>query len=162
MKLPHFYDYVFSDDDALVDAKFKLAVIVEQIYDEAYEKKFIIRKIHHIGYHLFLGGQETVEAYFYDKPDGEDGTKSLITADTQFLIPRKISSTNSSKIVLTKKDAFKIKKNDILKEVILDSNNRPTTIDYVMEEQRGFAYEGRGQKGRYYIPQKDYEIVIMK
>ena len=48
MRLPYFIDYIFVDDDLLLDAKVKMAVVDEVIYDVKFEKKFKVRLIHHI------------------------------------------------------------------------------------------------------------------
>ena len=47
MRLPHIIDYIYSDDDLLLDAKVKLAVIDEVLLDNKFEKKFKARLIHH-------------------------------------------------------------------------------------------------------------------
>lgn len=79
----------------------------------------------------------------------------------QLLVPRTNACEESSKIILTKKDVYSIKTSDAFKEVILDKNNKPITIDYKMEKSKSFSDYGKGQKGRFYIPGKDYEIVVM-
>lgn len=161
MRLPHIIDYVYSDDDLLLDAKVRIAVLDEVLCDDRFEKKFRVRFIHHIGYKLFLGGQVDVKGYFYDKPNGDNGIQSIITPNMQILIPRKKECENTSKIILTKKNVYRIKSKDSFKEVILDENNRPKTINYIMEAYKNFDDSGKGQKGRFYIPGKDYELVVM-
>ena len=46
--LTYYPDYIFVDDDLLLDAKVKMAVVDDVIYDEKFEKKFKVRLIHHI------------------------------------------------------------------------------------------------------------------
>ncbi len=161
MRLPDIYDFIFSDDDLLLDAKVQVVVLDKILYNETYEKKFVIRRIHRLGCHLFLGRQETVKGFFYEEPDGEKGIKTIITSKVQYLIPRNKNFENTSKITFSKKDAFKIRKSDILKEVVLNENNKPCVVDYEMEESRCASYPGNGQKGRFYINSKDYDVVVM-
>lgn len=161
MRLPHIIDYVYSDDDLLLDAKVKIAVIDEVLFDNKYEKRFRIRLIHHFGYKVFLGRRFIVKGYFYEKPYGENGIQSIITPSVQLLIPRTENCKDSSKIILTKKNVYKIKTSDTFKEVILDKDNNPKVINYEMEKSKSFIDYGKGQKGRFYIPEKDYEIVVM-
>ena len=57
----------------------------------------------------------------------------------QLLVPRTNACEESSKIILTKKDVYSIKTSDAFKEVILDKNNKPITIDYKMEKSKSFS-----------------------
>lgn len=161
MRLPHISDFVFSDDDLLLDAKVQLAVIDKILYNETYDKKFVIRRIHRFGSHLFLGGTETVKGFFYEEPDGENGIKTIITSKVQYLIPRNITCQKTSRIAFSNKNVFKIKRLDKLQEIVLDEKNKPCMIEYEMEESKGFSDVGKGQKGRFYIPSKNYEVVVM-
>ncbi len=54
MRLPHIIDYIYSDDDLLLDAKVKLAIIDEVLFDNKYEKRFKIRLIHHFRLQSFF------------------------------------------------------------------------------------------------------------
>lgn len=79
----------------------------------------------------------------------------------QLLIPRMENNINSAKVLLSKKNVYNIKTNDTLKEVVLNKNNKPKLVNYSMEVTRGFCDYGRGQKGRFYVPSKNYDVVVM-
>lgn len=110
---------------------------------------------------MFLGRQFVVKGYFYDKPYGENGMQSIITPNIQLLIPRLEKCSESSKVILTRKNVYSIKTSDTFKEVILSESNKPKIINYDMEKIKGFSDYGKGQKGRFYIPGKNYEVVVM-
>lgn len=128
-----------------------------------YEQMLIIRRIHHFGHKVWLGRPERIKSYVYEKIDGEYGPISIMTSNNQFIVPRQIcSSSKTAKVALYKKRIYDIKKMEFLKEVVL-VDNKPKTIDYVVEDYRSMTDEGKGTKGylNINIGKDQYEILVV-
>lgn len=158
MKLPHIIDY-YSGDDSIMNNSTKLCVIIKEEFIGKYEQILIIRRIHHFGYKVWLGSPERIEAFDYNKIDGENGPISIITSDNQFIVPRQINSNSKTKIALYKKKIYNVKEKELLKEIVLE-NNIPKTIDYKLEKYNSMSDEGKGIKG-YLNTKSGCEIVLV-
>lgn len=119
----------------------------------------IIRRIHHFGYKVWLGGPERIKSYVYEKIDGEDGPVNIMTASNQFIVPRQIRSNSKSKVALYKKKIYSVKEKELLKEIVV-SDNKPLVIDYKLEKCSSMSDEGKGIKG-YLNTRNGYEVLVV-
>ncbi len=158
MKIPHIIDY-YSGDDSILDMPTKLCVVVHEEFNGIYEQMLIIRRIHHLGYKVWLGAPERIRAYEYEKIDEENGPINIMTSDNQFIVPRQINSNSKAKITLYKKKIYNVKEKELLKEIVL-VNNKPKLIDYKLEKCHSISDEGKGIKG-YLNTLNGNEIVVV-
>lgn len=119
----------------------------------------IIRRIHHFGYKVWLGGPERIKSFAYEKIDG---VINIMTSKGQYIVPRQKESNTTTIVALYKKKIYNIRKKELLKEIVL-VNNEPKVIDYEVSEHYALSDDGKGIKG--YIKakngKKEHEIIIV-
>lgn len=125
-----------------------------------YEQMLIIRKIHHFGYFIWLGGRERIKSFSYDKIDDENGPVSIITSKNQYIVPRQMNSKSTARVALYKKKIYNVKKEKFLKELVIE-NNVPKLINYQIEHKYSLSDEGKGIKGYLNAKTKDSEHEIL-
>ncbi len=159
MRIPHIIDY-YCGDDSIFELNTKLCTIEQIEHIGAFEQMLIIRPIHHLGYKVWQGKPKRIKSFMFSKIDGEGGPISIITNEAHYLVPRSVEKTDTSRIALYKKSIYKVRKNTILKEIVL-KNNLPIVQDYYFSHYNSFEDDTRGIKGRFYSRKNDSEVIIL-
>lgn len=160
MRIPHIIDY-YCGDDSIFELGTKLCTIEQIEHIGAFEQMLIIRPIYHFGYKIWQGRPRRIKSFMFSKVDGEGGIISIITNEAQYLVPRSIEKTDTSRITLYKKSIYKIKNSTSLKEIVL-KDNLPIVQDYYLKSYNSFE-DGvtKGVKGRLYSRKNDSEVIIL-
>lgn len=152
MSLMHIVDYVHSGNEGMILNTAKLCVVVKEDFIGKYEQVFTIRRIHHLGYKVWLGKEEKIKSFAYDKADENGGARSILTINNEFLVPRcKENKFPTTRIALYNKLVYVIKKEKILvKELVLE-NNMPVLLDCEFQKSKYKYFEDvpKGIKGRF-------------
>ena len=152
MSLMHIVDYLHSGSEEMIWNTAKLCVVVKENFIGKYEQVLTIRRIHHLGYKVWLGKEEIVKSFAYDKADENGGARSILTVNNEFLVPRcKDNNLPTTRIALYNKLVYVIKKEKILvKELVLE-NNMPLLLDCEFQRNKYKYFEDvpRGIKGRF-------------
>ena len=152
MSLMHIVDYLHSGSEEMIWNTAKLCVVVKENFIGKYEQVLTIRRIHHLGYKVWLGKEEIVKSFAYDKADENGGARSILTVNNEFLVPRcKDNNLPTTRIALYNKLVYVIKKEKILvKELVLE-NNMPVLLDCEFQKSKYKYFEDvpRGIKGRF-------------
>lgn len=152
MSLMHIVDYLHSGSEEMIWNTAKLCVVVKENFIGKYEQVLTIRRIHHLGYKVWLGKEEIVKSFAYDKSDENGGARSILTVNNEFLVPRcKDNNLPTTRIALYNKLVYVIKKEKILvKELVLE-NNMPVLLDCEFQKSKYKYFEDvpRGIKGRF-------------
>ena len=90
MSLPHMIDYYYGGDDSIIWNTAKLCVVVKENFIGPFEQIITIRRIHHFVYRVWLGKEEVVKCFAYEKLEGDIGAKCIMTLDNEFIVPRNI------------------------------------------------------------------------
>ena len=105
-----------------------------------------------MGYKVWLGKEEIVKSFAYDKADENGGARSILTVNNEFLVPRcKDNNLPTTRIALYNKLVYVIKKEKILvKELVLE-NNMPLLLDCEFQRNKYKYFEDvpKGIKGRF-------------
>ncbi len=151
MILPHIIDYYYGGDDSILWNTAKLCVVVKENYLGTFEKFLTIRRIHHFGYNVWLGKEEVIKAFAYEKLEKNIGARCIMTVENEFIVPRCITSTPSTIIALYNKPISYIKDQKILMKELVLIDNKPKLIDYKFEVGKYNSFEDmpRGTKGRF-------------
>ena len=152
MSLMHIVDYLHSGSEEMIWNTAKLCVVVKENFIVKYEQVLTIRRIHHLGYKVWLGKEEIVKSFAYDKADENGGARSILTVNNEFLVPRcKDNNLPTTRIALYNKLVYVIKKEKILvKELVLE-NNMPLLLDCEFQRNKYKYFEDvpKGIKGRF-------------
>ena len=152
MSLMHIVDYLHSGSEEMIWNTAKLCVVVKENFIGKYEQVLTIRRIHHLGYKVWLGKEEIVKSFAYDKSDENGGARSILTVNNEFLVPRcKDNNLPTTRIALYNKLVYVIKKEKILvKELVLE-NNMPVLLDCEFQKSKYKYFEDvpKGIKGRF-------------
>ncbi len=90
MSLPHIIDYYYGGDDSIIWNTAKLCVVVKENHIGTYDQVLTIRRIHHFGYKVWLGSEEVVNSFAYEKIEGDLGARCIMTTENEFIVPRSI------------------------------------------------------------------------
>lgn len=152
MSLMHIVDYLHSGSEEMIWNTAKLCVVVKENFIGKYEQVLTIRRIHHLGYKVWLGKEEIVKSFAYDKADENGGARSILTVNNEFLVPRcKDNNLPTTRIALYNKLVYVIKKEKILVKELVLKNNMPVLLDCEFQKSKYKYFEDvpRGIKGRF-------------
>lgn len=152
MSLMHIVDYLHSGSEEMIWNTAKLCVVVKENFIGKYEQVLTIRRIHHLGYKVWLGKEEIVKSFAYDKADENGGARSILTVNNEFLVPRcKDNNLPTTRIALYNKLVYVIKKEKILVKELVLKNNMPVLLDCEFQRNKYKYFEDvpRGIKGRF-------------
>ena len=152
MSLMHIVDYLHSGSEEMIWNTVKLCVVVKENFIGKYEQVLTIRRIHHLGYKVWLGKEEIVKSFAYDKADENGGARSILTVNNEFLVPRcKDNNLPTTRIALYNKLVYVIKKEKILVKELVLKNNMPLLLDCEFQRNKYKYFEDvpRGIKGRF-------------